>query len=124
MCCPVPDPFTKAAWHRRDAALLHERGSRDGCEDQLPRLIWVIDELDRIAKFWGKPRSIRVELPAVAPPVQATDVDGPEFASHLLDQWAYLNKVELDFSRPGKPSDNAYIEAFNARLRQKCLNTS
>ncbi|MEL6576773.1 MAG: transposase, partial [Pseudomonadota bacterium] len=42
----------------------------------------------------------------------------------LLDQWAYLNKVELDFSRPGKPSDNAYIEAFNSRFRQECLNAS
>ena len=49
---------------------------------------------------------------------------GPEFAGRLLDQWAYLNKVELDFSRPGKPSDNAFIEAFNSRLRQECLNAS
>ena len=49
---------------------------------------------------------------------------GPEFARRLLDQWAYLNKVELDFSRPGKPTDNAYIEAFNSRLRQEYLNAS
>ena len=49
---------------------------------------------------------------------------GPEFAGRLLEQWAYLNKVELDFSRPGKPTDNAYIEAFNGRLRQECLNAS
>ncbi len=88
------------------------------------RAYQVIDELDRIARLRGQPRSIRVELPAVAPPVQATAGDGPEFASRLLDQWAYLNKVELDFSRPGKPSDNAHIEAFNARLRQECLNAS
>jgi putative transposase len=40
----------------------------------------------------------------------------------LLDQWAYLNKVELDCSRPGRPTDNVYIEAFNSRLRQECLN--
>lgn len=39
-------------------------------------------------------------------------------------QWAYLNGVELDFSRPGKPTDNAYIEAFNCRLRAECLNAS
>ena len=45
-------------------------------------------------------------------------------AGRLLDQWAYLNKVELDFSRPGKPSDNAFIEAFNSRLRQECLSAS
>jgi putative transposase len=42
----------------------------------------------------------------------------------MLDQWAYLKGVELDFSRPGKPTDNAYIEAFNARLRAECLNAS
>jgi transposase InsO family protein len=34
----------------------------------------------------------------------------------MLDQWAYLNQVEIDFSRPGTPTDNAYIEAFNSRL--------
>jgi putative transposase len=42
----------------------------------------------------------------------------------LLDQWAYLNGVELDFSRPGTPTDNAFIEAFNARIRAECLNAS
>ena len=39
-----------------------------------------------------------------------------------MDQWAYLNGVELDFSRPGKPTNNAFIEAFNGRFRQECLN--
>ncbi len=71
----------------------------------------VVEELDRIARRRGKPGSIRVD-------------NGPEFAGRLLDQWAYLNKVQLDFSRPGKPTDNAFIEAFNARLRQECLNAS
>ena len=75
------------------------------------RAYQVIDELDRLARLRGKPRSIRVD-------------NGPEFAGRLLDRWAYLNKVELDFSRPGKPSDNAFIEAFNSRLRQECLNAS
>lgn len=75
------------------------------------RAYQVVDELDRLCRLRGKPRSIRVD-------------NGPEFAGRLLDQWAYLNKVELDFSRPGKPSDNAYIEAFNSRLRQECLNAS
>jgi putative transposase len=42
----------------------------------------------------------------------------------MLDQWAYLNRVEIDFSRPGKPTDNAYIEVFNSRLRAECLNAS
>ena len=49
---------------------------------------------------------------------------GPEFAGRLLDQWAHLNGVEIDFSRPGKPTDNAHIEAFNSRLRAECLNAS
>ena len=37
-------------------------------------------------------------------------------------KWAYLDGVELDFSRPGKPTDNAFIESFNGRFRQECLN--
>ena len=48
--------------------------------------------------------------------------NGPEFISKSLDWWAYWNKVKLDFSRPGKPTDNAVIESFNGRLRQECLN--
>ena len=40
----------------------------------------------------------------------------------VMDQWAYWNGVTLDFTRPGKPQDNALIEAFNSRFRQECLN--
>lgn len=72
------------------------------------RAYQVVEELDRITRQRGTPRSIRVD-------------HGPEFAGRLLDQWAYLNKVEIDFSRPGKPPDNAFIEAFTSRLRQECL---
>jgi putative transposase len=43
--------------------------------------------------------------------------------SRDLDLWAYKHDVTLDFSRPGKPTDNAFIEAFNGRLRAECLNT-
>ena len=75
------------------------------------RAYQVVDELDRLARLRGRPRSLRVD-------------NGPEFAGRLLDQWAYLNRVELDFSRPGKPSDNAFIEAFNSRLHQERLNAS
>jgi putative transposase len=42
--------------------------------------------------------------------------------SRALDHWAYWNAVELDFSRPGKPSDNAFIESFNSTLRRECLS--
>jgi len=49
--------------------------------------------------------------------------NGPEFISRALDHWAYLNQVTLDFSRPGKPIDNAFVESFNGRFRDECLNT-
>jgi putative transposase len=58
----------------------------------------------------GYPRTIRVE-------------NGSEFISRDLDLWAYQREVVLDFSRPGKPTDNAFIEAFNGRFRAECLNT-
>ena len=48
--------------------------------------------------------------------------NGTEFTSKALDHWAYWNHVELDFSRPGKPADNALIEAFNGTLRRECLS--
>ena len=57
----------------------------------------------------GLPQTIRVD-------------NGPEFTSKKLDQWAYLNGVKMDFSRPGKPTDNALIEALNGRFRAECLN--
>ena len=47
---------------------------------------------------------------------------GPEFTAKVLDQWAYSNGVKLDFSRLGEPTDNAFIESFNGRVRQECLN--
>ena len=75
------------------------------------RAFHVVEVLDRLAAERGKPKTIRVD-------------NGPEFAGRLLDQWAYLNGVELDFSRPGTPTDNAFIEAFNARIRAECLNAS
>jgi putative transposase len=45
-----------------------------------------------------------------------------EFASKALDAWAYWNQVKLDFSRRGKPGDNAHIEAFNSLVRRECLS--
>lgn len=50
--------------------------------------------------------------------------NGSEFISKVMDKWAYERGVELDFSRPGKPTDNANVESFNGRLRQECLNAS
>src|SRR5690554_4775658 len=48
---------------------------------------------------------------------------GSEFVSRDMDLWAYQKGVILDFSRPGKPTDNAYIESFNGSFRAECLNT-
>ena len=50
--------------------------------------------------------------------------NGSEFISKSLDRWAYENGVTLDFSRPGKPTDNALIESFNGSFRDECLNVN
>lgn len=71
----------------------------------------VVEVLDRLARSGQKPQSICID-------------NGPEFAGKALDAWAWLNGVQLIFSRPGKPTDNAMIEAFNARMRAECLNAS
>jgi putative transposase len=47
---------------------------------------------------------------------------GTEFQSRALEDWAYWRGVQLDFIRPGKPVENAFIESFNGRLRDECLN--
>jgi len=48
---------------------------------------------------------------------------GSEFISRDLDLWAFHKGVMLDFSRPGKPTDNSFIESFNGKFRAECLNT-
>jgi putative transposase len=50
--------------------------------------------------------------------------NGIEFTSRELETWAYLNDLKLDFIRPGKPVDNYYIESFNGRFRDECLNAN
>ena len=65
--------------------------------------------LDRLADTRGLPESITVD-------------NGPEFDGQVLDQWAYRNGVRLSFIRPGKPNENAYIESFNGKFRDECLN--
>ena len=75
------------------------------------RAYQVAEVLDRLVMLRGRPKSLRVD-------------NGPEFAGKVLDRWAYLNGVEIDFSRPGRPTDDGLIEAFNARLRAECLNAS
>jgi putative transposase len=65
--------------------------------------------LDRLADLRGLPLSITVD-------------HGPEFEGKVLDAWAYEHGVRLNFIRPGKPVENAYIESFNGRFRDECLN--
>ena len=69
----------------------------------------VVGALDRVCASTGYPKTIRVD-------------QGSEFVSRDMDLWAYARGVTLDFSRPGKPTDNAFIEAFNGRFRAECLN--
>ena len=49
--------------------------------------------------------------------------NGSEFISKALDRWAYEHDVTMDFSRPGRPTDNPFIESFNGSFRDECLNT-
>jgi putative transposase len=48
--------------------------------------------------------------------------NGPEFTSQAFDQWAHRRGVQLQFIRPGKPVENCYVESFNGKLRDECLN--
>jgi putative transposase len=65
--------------------------------------------LERLRELRGLPRSITVD-------------HGPEFEGQVLDAWAYERGVQLAFIRPGKPNENAYIESFNGKFRDECLN--
>jgi len=65
--------------------------------------------LDRLHAAIGLPQTIVVD-------------NGPEFAGRTLDAWAYARGVTLRFIRPGKPIENAYVESFNGKFRDECLN--
>lgn len=67
--------------------------------------------LDQAARLRGWPKAITVD-------------NGTEFTSKALDEWAYRRGVKLDYTRPGKPTDNGLIESFNGRLRDEFLNVN
>jgi putative transposase len=67
---------------------------------------WV---LDHIAQFRGLPKAIPTD-------------QGPGFTSRALDRWAYSKAVDLKLIAAGKPTQNAYIESFNGKFRDECLN--
>ena len=69
----------------------------------------VVRVLERVAQQRGVPEAIQVD-------------NGPEFISRAVDQWAYANGVRLHFIDPGKPTQNGFIESFNGKFRDECLN--
>lgn len=71
----------------------------------------VVDAMNGIARERELPYAITVD-------------HGTEFTSKALDEWCYLRGVKLDFIRPGKPTENGFIESFNGRLRDECLNVN
>ncbi|MBM0748056.1 transposase [Pantoea eucrina] len=71
--------------------------------------VQVTHILDSIALFRGYPATIRTD-------------QGPEFTCRALDQWAFEHGVELRLIQPGKPMQNGFIESFNGRFRDECLN--
>lgn len=73
------------------------------------RGIDVVETPERIVAIYGKPKRIRAD-------------QGTEFTSKDVDLWAWKNGVVTEFGRPGKPTDNAFVEAFNSRVRAELLN--
>jgi putative transposase len=71
----------------------------------------VVEALNRLAAQRGAPTCLLVD-------------NGSEFSGLLLDLWAYHHETHIDFSRPGKPTDNSYIETFNGSFRDECLNVN
>jgi putative transposase len=65
--------------------------------------------LDRLIELRGKPKNLLTD-------------NGPEFAGTALDAWTYERKINHQFIQPGKPNQNAYVESFNGKVRDECLN--
>ena len=82
--------------------------------------ILLVSLEDALAKPWmrlRRPADCRMQL-------RITVDNGTEFTSKALDEWAYKRGVKLDYTRPGKPTDNGLIESFNGRLRDEFLNVN
>jgi len=116
----------------------HERWSMDFVHDQLfdgrPfRMLTVVDQFSRQApliepRFGFSGRDVVAALDRVidrtGTPLSITVDHGTEFTSKALEEWAYQRSVKLDFTHPGKPTENGHIESFNGRLRDECLNVN
>ena len=120
------------------ATRAHERWSLDFVHDALMdgrafRVLTVVDQWSRWSPILEvaqgmSGRSVAEALDqAIAehgkPPTITVD-HGTEFTSRALDEWAYRRGLTLDFIRPGKPTENGFIEAFNGKLRDECLNAN
>ena len=115
---------------------LQQRWSMDFVHDQLAdgrtfRVLTVVDQWSRLSPILEVVQRVTgADVAAVLDrmherrnlPRLITVDHGTEFTSQALDAWAYTKGVALDFTRPGKPTDNSHIESFNARLRDECLN--
>jgi len=113
-----------------------ERWSMDFMADTLAdgrtfRTLNIVDDFTRechvieVARSLPGARVVRVldQLHVtVGLPKRVVLDNGPEFAGRALDTWAYAHGVDLCFIRPGKPIENAYIESFNGKFRDECLN--
>jgi len=73
------------------------------------RALDVVDTLEWVMAAYGKLKTIRVD-------------NGPEFISKDIDLWAWMFGVTLDFSWSGQPTDNAFVESFNGKVRAECIN--
>lgn len=69
----------------------------------------VVQVLERLRREGHLPRSLRTD-------------NGSEFTGRALNEWAQKHGVRLEYSRPGKPTDKGFVESFNGRLRDECLN--
>ena len=113
-----------------------ERWSMDFVHDALAdgrpfRVLTVVDQWSRQSPMLEVASSMSGQTVGTAldrvltggpVPVSITVDHGTEFMSRALEDWAFARGVQLDFIRPGKPVENAFIEAFNGRLRDECLN--
>jgi len=116
---------------------INERWSMDFVQDRLMngrklRLLNVVDEFTRECLWIEAGYSLSgkrvtevldflIHFRGAKPAMIVTD-NGPEFAGRALDRWAYDHSVHLHFIEPGKPVQNAFVESFNGKFRNECLN--
>lgn len=112
----------------------NERWAMDFVSDQLGpsgrrfRVLTVIDELTRECKalyvdFSIPGRRVARALESIGDlPLSIRIDNGSEFTGAVMDQWADAKGIKLDFINPGKPNENAFIESFNGKFRNECLN--